>query len=618
MRRTLYLALHYLLTVMVFIVGKAAFSLHCGAMSLREFGQVVAHGLSLDLSTALYCLLLPLLVVMVSVWWRRWRPLRRVLQGYGVVLALALTLAIVSDASLYPFWGFKLDASALQYLSEPSGITQSISTKELFVGALVIVAVWTLLAWLFCRIVPRDVKPCRRLVGTLLSLCAIPIVVIGIRGGIGESTTNVGQAYFSQNQFLNHAAVNPLFSFLSSFEKSANQLPTYHFMSDSEAAQIAATCFPKHKQGEPSDSLRPQLLTTTTPNIVIILMESAGEEFAEVMPCLRSLKEEGVSFDSTYANSWRTDRGTVCTLSGYPAFPRTSVMKMPRLTAKLPSLARTLFNNGWATSYLYGGDINFTNQRSYLLATGWQRLVSQDDFTAAERSSANWGVRDDIAFSRLATMIDGQSGRFLIGFTTLSSHEPWDVPEPDQYHQELLRQAGNGLSDDDKSKLRSFAYLDECIGRFVSDLRSKPLWANTLVILLPDHAINFGALSETHPQRNLIPMVWVGGAVARPMRIPTICNQSDLAATLLAQLGLPHDDFAYSRDILSTDYTNHAAFHCYTGGFSVVDTTGFVHYDLDADRLTFTTSSQSDRLVRLGQAVLQESCRALRELSDER
>jgi hypothetical protein len=43
-------------------------------------------------------------------------------------------------------------------------------------------------------------------------------MIIGIRGGIDEYTTNIRHVYFSQNQFLNHSAVNPVFSFLSSLE----------------------------------------------------------------------------------------------------------------------------------------------------------------------------------------------------------------------------------------------------------------------------------------------------------------------------------------------------------------------------------------------------------------
>ena len=71
----------------------------------------------------------------------------------------------------------------------------------------------------------RAKNPSRREAATVTNLLFIPLIIIGIRGGLDESTTNIGQVYFSQDQFLNHSAVNPVFSFLSSFEKT-DSLPT--------------------------------------------------------------------------------------------------------------------------------------------------------------------------------------------------------------------------------------------------------------------------------------------------------------------------------------------------------------------------------------------------------
>jgi phosphoglycerol transferase MdoB-like AlkP superfamily enzyme len=204
-------------------------------------------------------------------------------------------------------------------------------------------------------------------------------MVIGIRGGLDESTTNVGQVYYSPKQFLNHSAVNPVFSFLSSMEKTASYVPDYQFMDDAACAQLMTELYPTESTAIDT------LLTTQRPNVVVILMESCGAIFtglegrADVMPQLERLMQEGVSFDSCYANSWRTDRGTVCTYSGYPSFPVSSVMKMPSKSRLLPGLARTLAGEGYETSYIYGGDINFTNMRSYLVSTGFAQLTWKKD-----------------------------------------------------------------------------------------------------------------------------------------------------------------------------------------------------------------------------------------------
>ena len=284
-----------------------------------------------------------------------------------------LALAFVADTSLYAFWKYKLDATCLQYLETPTEATASVSVGYLLVRLLVLIA----LIWLIykayrgvasstsCR-APSSIS--RKRGETLLYVLLIPFIAIGIRGGLAESTTNVGQVYFSQNQFLNHSAVNPVFSFLSSFEKTANYVPDYQFMSADERAQLMNGLYS-------TESISPDtLLRTQRPNIVVVLMESCGGIFTEeighrkdIMPQLARLTHEGVYFANFYANSYRTDRGTLCTWSGYPSFPRTSVMKMPAKTRFLPGIAKTLQKEGYRTSYLYGGDINFTNMRSYLV-----------------------------------------------------------------------------------------------------------------------------------------------------------------------------------------------------------------------------------------------------------
>ena len=70
-KRIFYLLRFYLLTVLLFIVAKVVFMLfnHDGhEFAIGDICQVVWHGLSLDLSTALYFLSLPFLLTIISVW----------------------------------------------------------------------------------------------------------------------------------------------------------------------------------------------------------------------------------------------------------------------------------------------------------------------------------------------------------------------------------------------------------------------------------------------------------------------------------------------------------------------------------------------------------------------
>ena len=109
-------------------------------------------------------------------------------------------------------------------------------------------------------------------------------------------------------------------------------------------------------------------------------------------------------------------------------------------------------------------------------------------------------------------------------------------------------------------------------------------------------------------------MVWIGGAVKEPRRISTICNQTDLVAILLAQMHLPHDAFRWSRDVLSRSYRYPFAMHTYRNGFAVVDSTGLMVYDFDSNRMVTDKSTDSQRLERMGKAILQTTTNDLKSI----
>ena len=598
-QRALYLFKFYVATLFFFVAAKVGFMLyqHGGHdFTFTDMLQVIGHGLSLDLSTSLYIIAVPFLLVAASLWLRIPKWCFRIYYAFAAVL---LSLAFVADTSLYEFWQFKLDASCLSYLETPTEAMASVSTGYILLRLLCLMILVGGIYWVYDKLTPpfqRLASKIQKFSASLATLLLIPLIIIGIRGGLDESTTNIGQVYYSQNQFLNHSAVNPVFSFFASFEKTATNNVTYHFMEDKACEQIVSELYNTKSIGIDT------LLTSQQPNIIVILLESCGGQFTEISgrtditPNLNRLAHEGIYFTNCYANSWRTDRGTLCTWSGYPSFPTMSVMKMPSKSRSLPNIARTLQQErGYSTHYLYGGDINFTNMRSYLVAGGFSDLTWKDDYTKEEQTSAKWGVRDDITFQTLTELTRTMRQPFLIGYSTLSSHVPWDVP----------------IHHFDDEVLNAFYYLDQCIGDFIQQLRQSDLWDNTLVIMLPDHGIVYADLDESNPLLNHIPMLWVGGAVKQPRRIEQVCNQTDLPATLLGQLGIAHDDYTFSRDVLSVTYKNPFAIHTYDDGYTIIDSASFVNYDFISNRVVSNYGKDRDKLILRAKAILQAASKDL-------
>jgi phosphoglycerol transferase MdoB-like AlkP superfamily enzyme len=149
-------------------------------------------------------------------------------------------------------------------------------------------------------------------------------------------------------------------------------------------------------------------------------------------------------------------------------------------------------------------------------------------------------------------------------------------------------------------------------------MKQSKQWDNLLIVFMPDHSSDFNDYNEQHPDRNHIPMIWTGGAVKQPRKLNMICNQSDFAATLLGQMGISHTDFRFSRDVTSSSYRYPFAVHMFNDGISMVDSTGFMLYDLMSNRITAKTSMDAERMARTAKGILQMAAEDLCKLGEQR
>ena len=603
----LFLGALFAMSLLVMAIEKPLFLLwyHAQAAeaSAAELALVVWNGLKLDQTVAGYITALPLLVVLAALWIPgRWS--RSVLKGYLLVIAAVAATAFAANLALYEYWAFPLDSSVLQYLASPKEALASVTAGQLLLQLLVAAAVFGGMAWCYLRVL-RLYDPARRSThragSTLVLLLAAGVLFLPIRGGVSVATANVSKVYFSGRMFLNHAAVNPLFSFLSTLSDGDDALYEYEFFPEPERAAI----FEPLRGDLPAGIGTDTLLRTRRPNVVLFLVESFGRSTVDervggepVAPEFQRLKGEGVYFDNLFANSFRTDRGTVAVLSGFPAQTKMSVMKLPVKSQRLPSIARSLRREGYATSFYYGGDLNFTNTASYLYGTGFDRLTWQKDLHF-DAPTSKWGYADDVVIDAFTdhVLAEAASQRpFFAAMLTLSSHEPFDVP----------------FAKFDDPMLNAMAFTDACLGRFVERVRQTPVWKDLLVILIADHAYPYPyGIANSDALRHRIPMLWLGGAVRRPAVVETYGSQSDLAATLLAQLGIAHGDFLFSRDLFDPARPKFG-YWCFNNGFGVADAGGTTIFDCTSARVISPDSTAAQ--LRDGKAMLQTTYKAIREL----
>lgn len=596
----------YFVWVLLLALQKPIFMLfyysRMGDFGLETIGSVMGHGLTLDLSVAAYLTVIHGFLLLLSVWiYRPWLP--AVTRAYLLLVSVTVASAFVVNIALYAYWGFPLDFTPLFYLfTSPKDAMASLSWWML-VGGLLVVALQSFIyyacvayaAGLFPKLKKYAAIPFpSSLLSSFCLLLLTLFLLLPIRGGLTVSTANTGKVYFSENQALNHAAVNPVFSFIESLVWREDFDSQYRFMDGEEADALFARMV-----NTSSDSTR-ICVWMNRPDVYILVLESFSSALfeTEAVPCLQKMTEEGLFFTQIYANSFRTDRGLVAIQSGFPAQPTMSLMQYPQKTAALPSIAGTLKKEGYDIEYYYGGDADFTNMRSYLVNQGFEKIVCDADFAISERLS-KWGVHDDKVFARLQNDLMEDFTRrsaasvpqaLLRILQTSSSHEPFEVP----YRR---------LEDD---RLNAFAYTDSCVGQFVNWLKQTNQWERSLVLLVSDHQgcwptpLNNDDLRHYH-----IPMVVTGGVVKEPMRIETIGSQQDIAATLLGQLGIPHDEFLFSKDLLNPAIP-HFAFFTVNDLFGMLTTENQLIFDNRLHKTVLDQGLRPGENQKQGQAYLQK------------
>ena len=585
-----------------------------------ELPAVIWHGLPLDLSMAGYLSVIPGFLSIAVVWLKR-DLVKPIMNIYFIIASLFITCSFLLNASLYPYWKYPLDSTPLFYFfTSPADAIASVSIWQVNLS-IVILIVLTTGVWFTLRM-RGEKRRCysrysygyggfgsgkrnrfddfdrHRGRTSIILLLLTGLLFLPIRGGITVSTMNTGQAYYSQNAYLNHSAVNPLFSLLESITHQEDFASQYRFMKDKEADKIFATM-----TSTSDENTYPLLNEATfkkgTPDILIVIMESFASDimpsmgsYKDVAVCLDSIAQQSILFTRFYANSFRTDRGMVSILSGYPAQPTTSIMRYPRKTSQLPSIARNLAKyKNYKTTYYYGGDADFCNMRSYLVSQGYQHIISDANFPIEDKLS-KWGVPDHIVAARMMEDIKAQQNEkrpMLRIFQTSSSHEPFEVP----YHR---------LKD---KRLNAFAYTDSVMGAIVREYRKLPRWKNTLIVFVPDHVGGYKENLNDHDRsRYQIPLILAGGAISRPMKVGIIGSQHDIAATLLGQLGVEHREFTFSKNMMS-DATPKFAFFAVNDAFGIVSEENSLIYDNRAKRTVYDKGEKGFNLKR-GQAYLQK------------
>lgn len=573
--------------------------------SVAEMLRSFVFGLPMDLATTAYLASLPLLVWAVLFVVGKIPVRSKVYRWYMIITIVLIGFLTIVDVNTYREWGTKLNYRAFQvFFTTPSLAVASSLIPPVFISMIVgvvLIAIGLIVYFRWKPIVEIKQYPhWTKRIGLVLAIFAL--YVVAIRGGVSTSPLSISSAYYSNNQTLNHAAVNTEWNLVRDIidHRSAPANP-YMFMDMTEANTICDSLLR-------STDTTVLFLDNSKPNVVLIVLESFTADLMaslngekNVTPFLDSLAAKNLSFTNIYASGSRTDIGFLTIHSGFPSQAISSLLTIPEKAKKVPSVSSTLFQNGYNTSFYYGGESDFYNFRSFILNKDYKRLVDIRSFEKKDINS-KWGAHDDVLLKRVLADLKTEQQPFLSTILTLSNHEPFEIPVKAKF-------PGNDVAD----KFRSTAYYtDESLKEFFTSAAKEAWYKNTLFIIVADHGHRLPAQKHEiyMPRRSQIPLLFVGDVLKpeyKGKRINVLGSQGDIPATLLAQMGLDHKTFYWSKDLMNPTI-NQFAFNSFDNGFLWIEKDGHVSFDNNNRKIIQAQSGKKskDAMVRRGKAVLQK------------
>jgi phosphoglycerol transferase MdoB-like AlkP superfamily enzyme len=543
------------------------------------------NALSLDIASASIFIIVPWLLLTLNALFKL-RLLKVLMFLYTFLFLLLSTVIYIIELGIYNEWEEKPTFKIFNYLKHPD---EAIASNPIILTVILTLILIVVLG-VFYRITKKlyasyEVKTQKNYLAAFLLFLMAPVIFLGARGGYKEIPISQASVYFSKHKVYNDLAISTVYNFGHSITENQAVIDGInHYaitLDEKEKKSIL-----KELMATPQGSKHKSILTTTRPNIVLVVWESLAGDFIdtpkyqEAIPNIMKLSEEGILFTNTYSSATLSHEGLPSIISGWPPIAGTYVTNLPAKFYKLPFLTQTLKENSYTSMFLFGGQLRYGNLTSYMYGSGFDIIEENSNITLPSEQEGVLGYHDEYMLEYLKNKTTELKEPFFSSIFTVSSHSPYDQPM-----ENVIEWGGP-----DKDYINSVYYTDRSIGEFIDSAKKEPWYDNTLFIIVADHAHKTPhSWGRSDPRWHHVPMLFYGEVLKKKYRgykYKKIASQHDIAATLLSQMKINHEKFEWSRDLFAYDYKENA-YIMVDNGFGLITNEGSLSYDLKNDRLLY-------------------------------
>lgn len=225
------------------------------------------------------------------------------------------------------------------------------------------------------------------------------------------------------------------------------------------------------------------------PNVVLIILESYGREYCGAFnkdmniknykshtPFIDSLAQHSLIFSNAYANGRQSIHGMSSIIAGIPTY-KDAFTSSPYPKQKIESLVSTLESKGYTTSFFHGaanGSMGFLGFSNIL---GIDNYYGRTEYNSDEDFDGFWGIWDEPFLQFMKKTLDKQKTPFFSTVFTVSSHEPYIVPN--KYKDKF--------KEGDIIMHKCVEYTDYALKRFFEEAKKSPWYEDTIFVMVADH-----------------------------------------------------------------------------------------------------------------------------------
>ncbi|MFC4210291.1 LTA synthase family protein [Pedobacter lithocola] len=308
------------------------------------------------------------------------------------------------------------------------------------------------------------------------------------------------------------------------------------------------------------------------PNVITITIESLSADFLahygntqHLTPFLDSIANHSVFFSNMYATGTRTVRGMEALTLCIPPTPGSSIVRRMD-NEHLFSVGHVFKEKGYTNTFFYGGDGYFDNMnhffgnneynivdrgRKLLNETygGTRTLIHNKDVTFENA----WGICDEDIFNVVVKDADEKYKHhqlFNNFIMTTSNHRPYTFP-------------ANKINLPQGTREAAVRYTDYAIKNFIENIKSKPWFKNTVIVIVADHCASSAGKNEIDISKYQIPCMILNLKNTANTNIHKMTSQIDVFPTLWGFLGWNYTNDFFGKNVLDSNYKSRVVLGTY-------------------------------------------------------